>query len=29
MQPAHALRFVGRFMPWLGRMIARLSMASH
>ncbi|OJA47974.1 short chain dehydrogenase [Burkholderia ubonensis] len=26
---AHALRFVGRFMPWLGRMIARVSMASH
>ncbi len=26
---AHALRFVGRFMPWLGRMIARISMASH
>ncbi|KAB0640433.1 short-chain dehydrogenase [Burkholderia stagnalis] len=26
---AHALRFVGRFMPWLGRIIARVSMASH
>ncbi|CAN0628557.1 putative oxidoreductase EphD [Burkholderia multivorans] len=26
---AHALRFVGRFMPWLGRMIARVGMASH
>ncbi|RQR48528.1 short chain dehydrogenase [Burkholderia sp. Bp9126] len=26
---AHALRFVGRFMPWLGRVIARVSMASH
>ncbi|MDW9249814.1 S-adenosyl-L-homocysteine hydrolase, NAD binding domain protein [Burkholderia cepacia] len=26
---AHAMRFVGRFMPWLGRMIARVSMASH
>lgn len=26
---AHALRFVGRFMPWLGRMLARISMASH
>ncbi|AOK31567.1 short-chain dehydrogenase [Burkholderia singularis] len=26
---AHAMRFVGRYMPWLGRMIARVSMASH
>ncbi|NIG06654.1 SDR family oxidoreductase, partial [Burkholderia sp. Tr-849] len=26
---AHAMRFVGRFMPWLGQMIARVSMASH
>ncbi|TCW79766.1 short chain dehydrogenase [Burkholderia sp. SRS-46] len=26
---AHALRFVGRFMPWLGRLIARVGMASH
>ncbi|KVE32729.1 SDR family oxidoreductase [Burkholderia sp. TSV86] len=26
---AHAMRFVGRYAPWLGRMIARVSMASH
>ena len=26
---AHAMRFIGRFMPWLGRLIARLNMAAH
>ncbi|WP_323120030.1 SDR family oxidoreductase [Burkholderia alba] len=26
---AHAMRFVGRFAPWLGRLIARINMASH
>lgn len=26
---AHAMRFVGRFAPWLGRLIARVSMTSH